>query len=159
MVLWVFAPAHITTPAEPGGIGKPACAVPPGTPPFNSNPHLLCRKAGKPALRKRSAGFPAFFCLFLREAASWQQSALHAIRAVRFVQRVGVQPQSATSRLPIQRKGEREIAESCYVRMIPRGLYRRSRHPGVRNCEGAKSINIHVNYFLIKFWASIFRKA
>lgn len=61
------------------------------------------------------------FCLFLREAASWQQSALHAIRAVRFVQRVGVQPQSATSRLPIQRKGEREIAESCYVRMIPRG--------------------------------------
>lgn len=159
MVLWVFAPAHITAPAEPGGIGKPARAVPPGTPPFNSNPQLHCRKAGKPALRFRSAGFLSFSAFFCGGRHSDDKA-----HCTRFVQCAsckewGVQPQSATSRLPIQRKGEREIAESCYVRMIPRGLYRRSRHPGVRNCEGAKSINIHVNCFLIKFWASIFQKS
>ncbi len=137
MVLWVFAPAHITAPAEPGGIGKPACAVPPGMPPFNSNPQLHCRKAGKPALRKRSAGFLSFSAFFCGGRHSDDKA-----HCTRFVQCAsckewGVQPQSATSRLPIQRKGEREIAES----------------------EGAKSINIHVNCFLIKFWASIFQKS
>lgn len=66
------------------------------------------------------------FCLFLPFSAGGRHSDDKA-HCTRFVQCAsckewGVQPQSATSRLPIQRKGEREIAESCYVRMIPRGL-------------------------------------
>ncbi len=66
------------------------------------------------------------FCLFLPFSAgggilTTKRTARDSCSALR-AKSGGVQPQSATSRLPIQRKGEREIAESCYVRMIPRGL-------------------------------------
>lgn len=75
-----------------------------------------------PKGRETGASFPkrrfsAFFC-----RGRHSDDKAHCTRFVQCAscKEWGVQPQSATSRLPIQRKGEREIAESCYVRMIPR---------------------------------------
>ncbi len=142
-----------------GGTGRdretgPRCSA--GDAPFQQQSAIALPKGRETGASETKRRFSVFFC--------GRRHPGDKAHCTRFVQCAsckewGVQPQSATSRLPIQRKGEREIAESCYVRMIPRGLYRRSRHPGVRNCEGAKSINIHVNCFLIKFWASIFQKS